>query len=308
MSVLRKKIDNAAVAKPLNMNEAELCWQGFQQDILEGFEALIEPLNWKADGLSVKQLEHKALPKAFAKTGLYATWGETDRESQNLILLDTKLAGLISRFGFQGEITDFKKLDKHPISKFDVMLLEDLLAKAKTCFDPSTLAERKDYIDFSDIPFTNEYQSWIKLDLNYIVSIGPKSESMPLSFTLLMSEDNFQTHIKKGPQIDVVSETLDFDETAEALTRHIDKSVTSLRAVLENCEMTVADCTRLSIGQIIPLPGVSLQDLSVEAELKETRVSIARAALGIHKTRRAVQLVEDVSPHFIDKGLASVLD
>jgi flagellar motor switch protein FliM len=146
------------------------------------------------------------------------------------------------------------------------------------------------------------------LDFNYSVSLGPKSDALDLSFTMLIPQADFDAHIKRGPKIDIVSETLDFDETAETLTRHIDKSITSLRAVLESCEMTVADCTRLSIGQIIPLPGVSLQALNIEAELKDNRICIARGAMGIHKTRRAVQLVEDISPSFIDEGLASVLD
>jgi len=119
---------------------------------------------------------------------------------------------------------------------------------------------------------------------------------------------DFDAQMKRGSKVDIVSETLDFDETAETLTRHIDKSVTSLRAVLESCEMTVADCTRLSIGQVIPLPGVSLQILSIEADITDNRVCIAKGALCIHKTRRAVQLVEDVSPIFIDEGLASILE
>lgn len=308
MGVLRKKIDGAAAAKPLDVEEAELCWQGFQQEMLEALETLIEPLMWKSNGLSVKQLDPKTLIKSFPKNGLFVTWGETDRETQNLILLNIKLAGLVSRFGFQGEITDLKKLDKHPISKFDIMLLEDILRQASAMLNPDTSIVRKDYTEFSEVPFAPDCLNWVRLDFNYSVSLGPKSEALDLSFTMLISQADFDAHIKRGPKIDIVSETLDFDETAETLTRHIDKSITSLRAVLESCEMTVADCTRLSIGQIIPLPGVSLQALSIEAELKDNRICIARGAMGIHKTRRAVQLVEDISPSFIDEGLASVLD
>lgn len=302
MSVLRKKIDKVSDAAPLDQNSVAQCWKSQQEEILAIFEGLIEPLYWKVTEVDVKPVVAKDLPKIFAKTGLYATWGPTERETHCMVLLDTKLAAIISKFGFEGEITELKKLEKHPISKFDILLMEEVLAHSKDFFDPPSTIERRDYIEFSDIPLAPEFDKWMKLDLNYSVSLGLKSEDLALSVSLLMTEAQFNAHLKKGPKVEPSTETIDFDVNAETLTRHIDKSVTSLRAVLESCEMTVADCTRLQIGQVIPLPGVSLQELRVEAQLKDTRVCIARAALGIHKTRRAVQLVEDVSAEFIDQG------
>lgn len=308
MSVLRKKIESAAAAKPLDVDLAVLCWEGFQNVLLDTFEGMIESLMWKPKGISVKQLDPKGLIKSFPKNGLFSTWGETEKETQNLVLIDTKLAALVSRFGFQGEITDMKKLDKHPISKFDILLLEDLLFVAKSILNPASSIERVDYTECSDIPFTKECQEWVRLDFHFEVSLGPKAEDIPLDFTVLISQADFDVHLKHGPKTKSVPETLELDVTAETLTHHVDKSMTSLRAVLESCEMTVADCTRLAIGQVIPLPGVSLQSLNIEAELKENRICIAKGALGIHKTRRAVQLIEDVSPSFVDKGLASILE
>ncbi len=308
MSVLRKKIEDAAAAKPLDNDLVSLHWEGFQNTLLDSFEAMIESLMWKSKGMSVKQLDPKAIIKSFPKNGLFSTWGETEKETQNLVLIDIKLAALVSRFGFQGEISDMKKLDKHPISKFDILLLEGLLSVAKSMLNAQSSKERVDYTEFSNVPITADCLDWVRLDFHFEVSLGPKSEDVPFDFTLLISQADFDVHMKREPKIDIVSETLDFDETAETLTRHIDKSVTSLRAVLESCEMTVADCTRLTIGQVIPLPGVSLQSLNIEAELTDNRVCIAKGALGIHKTRRAVQLVEDVAPSFIDKDLASVLE
>jgi len=63
--------------------------------------------------------------------------------------------------------------------------------------------------------------------------------------------------------------------------------------------MTVAECTRLEIGQIISLPGVSLQDMKLEATLRDEKICVVKGALGIHKSNRAVKLTEDPSPEFI---------
>jgi len=88
---------------------------------------------------------------------------------------------------------------------------------------------------------------------------------------------------------------------------------TNIRVVVESFRMSVADCTRLAIGQVIPLPGVSLQSMGVEVEMEDDslgqsthrgqklpkRVEVARATLGIYKTNRAVKLIEDLDQNFV---------
>jgi len=95
----------------------------------------------------------------------------------------------------------------------------------------------------------------------------------------------------------------------------------NIRIVVESFRMSVADCTRLSIGQVIPLPGVSLQSMGVEVEMENDipahspqldkplpkRVEVARATLGIYKTNRAVKLIEDLDPSFVQDMSAQSL-
>jgi len=93
------------------------------------------------------------------------------------------------------------------------------------------------------------------------------------------------------------------------------KSATSdVRVVVETFEMSVADCTRLEIGQTLSLPGVTLESLSVEVDMCEEgdcenalppRQEIARATLGIYKSSRAVRLNTDPDSNFVDQYAAT---
>jgi len=78
----------------------------------------------------------------------------------------------------------------------------------------------------------------------------------------------------------------------------IDRAIVPVRAVVETCRMTVADCTRFEIGQVIKLPGVSLQSIGIETEFGEGKASFVPGALGIYKSHRAIKLTEDLDPTF----------
>jgi len=83
--------------------------------------------------------------------------------------------------------------------------------------------------------------------------------------------------------------------------------------IVNNSSLLQDTCTRLAIGQVIPLPGVSLQSMGVEVEMEDDslgqsthrgqklpkRVEVARATLGIYKTNRAVKLIEDLDQNFV---------
>lgn len=77
-----------------------------------------------------------------------------------------------------------------------------------------------------------------------------------------------------------------------------------IRAVVESCHMTIAECTRLEIGQVIALPGVSLGAVGLyinedmDSDSPQTPIEIARGALGIFKKNRALKLTEDLDSGF----------
>jgi hypothetical protein len=301
MGVLRKKIDRANLATPLDIDKVKFAWSNPHEKILDVFLNEIEPLHWKKTSIELSQMIPSDMPNVCPKSAIYISLGETERVVNCVLLFDVKIAAIFSKFGFSGKVTDLDGLDEYEFSRFDIMVLDNIIKKVQIALGMSAFTAKSEYIEFSDIPIDQDPLEWVKIDLNFDVSLRPKSKKEPFGISVLMLKahmnETLTEFIEQAPE----EETVEFDEDTETLTRHIDSSVTSLRAVLESREMTVADCTRLEIGQVIPLPGVSLQELRLEAELKENRVCITKGALGIHKTRRAVKLVEDISPDFLDK-------
>jgi|GEM_PF-6950651 len=69
-----------------------------------------------------------------------------------------------------------------------------------------------------------------------------------------------------------------------------------LKAVVETCHLKVADCVRLEIGNIIALPGASLERVRIATESGHMP---AIGALGLYKANRAVKLTTQLDEHFI---------
>ena len=80
----------------------------------------------------------------------------------------------------------------------------------------------------------------------------------------------------------------------------------SLQAVLETCQMSVADCTRLEIGQIIPLPSAPLHSIKLETQTEDGLVELGISTLGTYKSNKAVQLSDNVLTDFIS-GLDTIV-
>ena len=86
---------------------------------------------------------------------------------------------------------------------------------------------------------------------------------------------------------------------ASALTARV-----TLMAVLDHNPMSVAECARLEVGQVLPLPGVSLNELTVAARTDHGTIPVATGALGVMKQFKAVKLMSDPPEEFI-AGLAA---
>ncbi len=72
-----------------------------------------------------------------------------------------------------------------------------------------------------------------------------------------------------------------------------------LQIGLETLRLSIAECTRLELGQVIELPGSSLQSVMVQLEICGEMVTIAHAELGIFKSNRAAQCRENMHPEFL---------
>lgn len=77
------------------------------------------------------------------------------------------------------------------------------------------------------------------------------------------------------------------------------QSTLPLKVIVEVLNMSVAECTRLSLGQVIALPGASHRHLSVSTESGSGLVDLAASTLGVAKSNKAVKLLEDIDPEFL---------
>lgn len=71
-----------------------------------------------------------------------------------------------------------------------------------------------------------------------------------------------------------------------------------IKAVADRIRMSVADCSRLEIGQIVSLPGLRFDQLELNIAMNEGRIPLVDAALGADKGRKAVRLNRGLDPAF----------
>lgn len=71
-----------------------------------------------------------------------------------------------------------------------------------------------------------------------------------------------------------------------------------IQAVADRVRMSVADCSRLQIGQVIGLPGLRFDHLELSVEMGEGPVPLTDASLGADKGLKAVRLNRGLDPSF----------
>jgi hypothetical protein len=71
-----------------------------------------------------------------------------------------------------------------------------------------------------------------------------------------------------------------------------------VQAIADHVRMSVADCSRLKIGQVIGLPGLRFDQLKLSVEMGEGPVYLTDASLGADKGLKAVRLNKGLDPSF----------
>ncbi len=143
---------------------------------------------------------------------------------------------------------------------------------------------------------------------------GPEDQSKdgqapsrePLFIDLILPRALLKDMMRASPAKEASAPVLD---PAHPWAVHMRQAVNAanvpVRAVVESCAMTVAECTRLEIGQVIALPGVTLDavqlfiDMETGPKAKALPVSLAQGSLGIFKKNRALKMNEEIDPDFI---------
>lgn len=84
-----------------------------------------------------------------------------------------------------------------------------------------------------------------------------------------------------------------------ALRKSVRTSSITVSAVLDQLTMSVGECSRLNIGQILPLPNADTKYLRLSTETLNGPLDITHGEMGIWKDARAVKLASPVSNVFL---------
>jgi hypothetical protein len=76
----------------------------------------------------------------------------------------------------------------------------------------------------------------------------------------------------------------------EALRKSIKSSMIKLEGVLERLTLSIGECSRFEVGQVIVLANVDTAHISLEAETVNGSVDIGQCEMGVWKRQRALKL------------------
>ena len=87
--------------------------------------------------------------------------------------------------------------------------------------------------------------------------------------------------------------------SSATLKNSVRKSFMDVEAIIERLNMTVAECSRIRIGQEIELPDANRQTIRLIAKTLTGNEEIAQGELGVWKQNRALKLSTPVSESFL---------
>lgn len=85
---------------------------------------------------------------------------------------------------------------------------------------------------------------------------------------------------------------------SEALRASVKSSMITLDGVLDRLSLTIGECSRFEVGQVLPLPDVNTARVSLQAETVNGSVDIGHCEMGVWKNQRALKLTTPVLEPF----------
>lgn len=116
--------------------------------------------------------------------------------------------------------------------------------------------------------------------------------------TVMFAFDFIQKHAQSKLRHEEARKQQACQHTPKSLSASIRASAISLDAVLERMTLTIAECSRLEVGNILPLANADANRLSLCAETINGSVDIGLGELGVWKRQRAVKLHTPISENF----------
>ena len=321
MNILKKK-SNLKPKKPDHVKESIALWTPLHSVFCDSFSELSQS-NWEVARTETKVGPVLELLSSLPKQGLYFGYGEKEGQPSYVTYYDAGFAEKVTQNALDIQKTEAD--EAHKLGKLDLILFKPAADSLNTEFwkmfndiytfkdndvdvrrEPNLpLDEIGRGLSSDDIVPVRDSEAWVEIAL-HIQPVQNKAEKskptdnkpsslavriiLPQDLLLkLLSARSNQTHEQViDPQ----------DPWTLHMRKSLDTAIVPVRVVVETCRMTVADCTRFEIGQVINLPGVSLDSIGIEAEMSGVSVNFASAALGIYKAHRAVKLIDNIDPDF----------
>lgn len=243
-------------------------------------------------------------------------------ESEVIIEVSAKLAQTIITEKLGGQVDQGSQQSKK-FTMFDVLIIQPVAAAFLQqvqmiggATDNDTIADRSSSVDgFKFVKFAKQEQ-WLQLDFPIKMKQAPKDDKKAtkkkkpnpnindgnhddLKLTLYMTHKIAQNIIRLG-QAQQNRKVIDKDSPwAQHMRSTMLAASRSLEIVLEDLRLSIADCTRLELGQVIALPGASHERLSLKTSGGRGKIVLTTATLGVFKSNKAIKLNADIDPEFL---------
>lgn len=136
-------------------------------------------------------------------------------------------------------------------------------------------------------------------DDRYLLSILTFGEGeQEVSVRVLIQSSAIAGYAKEQANNLSVSKAAQFANTPGGLRASIRTSQVTVDAILDTFELSIAECAKLTVGQVLPLENAELNQLTISTETFEGRSSVTTGALGVWKTQRAVKVTSPVPASF----------
>ncbi|PHR57708.1 MAG: hypothetical protein COA43_11895 [Robiginitomaculum sp.] len=166
--------------------------------------------------------------------------------------------------------------------------------------DSAGLETKSRHVSLENVVGVDEAEKWLQVKFSLVLKEAPSKEmDKELSITLLLSSlmsDTLVMALSSGGGDLVLDPT---NPWSAHMHGTVMRSTLPLKVVVEVLRMSVADCTRLKLGQTIALPGASHKRLSVSTETKTGLQTLATSTLGVSKSNKAVKLLDDIDAEFL---------
>ncbi len=123
-------------------------------------------------------------------------------------------------------------------------------------------------------------------------------DGQPAVVTCLFEVDYLQTYARNDVRRSADLKAQACSQSPKSLSDSVKASAISLDAVLDRMMLTIGQCSRLEIGDVLPLASADAGRLSLCAETIHGSVDIGTGELGVWKRQRAVKLHTPVSESF----------